>query len=72
MEGVTEPGEATVASLSWRRSTRCDSSACVEVAAVGADRVAVRDSKDADGGYLLFPGAAWSRFLDAVRRGEFG
>jgi hypothetical protein len=56
----------------WRRSGACTGadSTCVEVA-VGADEVAVRDSKDAVGPALRFTAAEWRAFLDGVRAGEF-
>ncbi|MEH0936996.1 DUF397 domain-containing protein [Micromonospora psammae] len=56
----------------WRTSTRSSGNGnCVEVA-VGAGRVAVRDSKDRGGPVLLFPAATWAAFVagvDAVRPG---
>jgi hypothetical protein len=56
----------------WRRSGACTGadSTCVEVA-VGADEVAVRDSKDAGGTALRFTAAEWRAFLAGVRAGEF-
>jgi hypothetical protein len=33
--------------------------------------VLVRDTKDPDGGTLLFTPADWSSFLNGVRAGEF-
>jgi Domain of unknown function (DUF397) len=32
----------------------------------------VRDSKDPDGGELLFSADEWSRFIQAIKHGEFG
>jgi len=32
--------------------------------------VPVRDSKDPEGPALVFPAAAWTAFLDAVKSGE--
>jgi hypothetical protein len=54
----------------WLRSSRCGSSACVEVARVG-DRVLVRDSKDLDKPPMEFTVAEWTAFLDGARGGEF-
>lgn len=57
----------------WRKSTYSSSSGgnCVEVASLpGA--VAVRDSKDPDGGALTFPAGAWRSFLAGVKSGQHG
>lgn len=58
-------------SLAWRRSSRCDTSTCVEAAVFGED-IVVRDSKHPDGPTLRFSKEAWSNFVGDVRRGEFG
>lgn len=55
---------------SWRRSSRCDFGQCVEVAILDGV-VAVRDSKDPDGGQLHLSPGAWTDFLRRVRSGEF-
>lgn len=56
----------------WRKSSRSGSqnANCVEIAAV-RDAVAVRDSKDKDGGKLVFTPREWTSFLDGVKRGAF-
>ncbi|HET8684598.1 MAG TPA: DUF397 domain-containing protein [Micromonosporaceae bacterium] len=54
----------------WRRSRRCESSACIEAALVGSD-VAVRDSKHPDGPVLRFSLAEWDAFVDGVQAGDF-
>jgi hypothetical protein len=54
----------------WRKSTRCESNACVEVASLG-ESVAMRDSKRTDGPVLVFTAQAWHDFLAAARDGEF-
>lgn len=52
----------------WRTSSYSGSDGqCVEVAFVGAGRVAVRDSKDRSGPVLVFTGAEWTAFLAAAR-----
>lgn len=53
----------------WRRSTRCESVACVEVARQDHD-VAMRDSND-PGAHLRFSSDAWNGFLTDVREGRF-
>jgi hypothetical protein len=54
--------------MEWRRSSRCDSSACVEVAWAGPTTVWVRDSEDPDGPVLEFDPQAWEQFIDWIRR----
>jgi hypothetical protein len=55
----------------WRKSGRssgAQGSNCVEVAFV-AEQVGVRDSKNADGGHLVFDRAAWAYVLGGMTRG---
>ena len=57
--------------LTWRKSTRSGGGSggnCVEVG-VPADNayVAVRDTKDRDGGALSVSPAAWTAFLGTVK-----
>jgi hypothetical protein len=71
MEAVTEPGDDVSSPLAWRRSNRCDSGACVEVAFAGGG-VAMRDSKVAGGGAVLrFTRDEWSSFVAGVREGDY-
>jgi hypothetical protein len=55
----------------WRKSSHSGNNGCVEVARVG-DLIAVRDSKDPEGGVLLFNTREWRAFVAGVRDGEFG
>lgn len=55
---------------SWRRSTRCGTGACVEVAKVG-DSYLVRDSKNPEGPALNFTSAEWEAFAAGMAAGEF-
>jgi hypothetical protein len=57
----------------WRKSTRSGSSGnCVEVVADNLPGVvAVRDSKNPDGGSLVFTPAEWNAFVGGVKNGEF-
>ena len=55
--------------LSWRKSTRCGTNACVEVE-LGPDQVRVRDSKN-PAGELTFSAESWRGFLAGVRAGQF-
>ncbi|MEV0806418.1 DUF397 domain-containing protein [Micromonospora sp. NPDC050200] len=53
----------------WRTSTRSSTNGgdCVEVADNLSGVVAVRDSKDREGGVLTFSPAAWRAFVDLTR-----
>jgi hypothetical protein len=55
----------------WRKSGRCDSGTCVEIASSG-DGVAMRDSKEPDGPVLHIARDQWTDFLAGVRAGHFG
>jgi hypothetical protein len=57
----------------WRKSTRSGSNGgdCVEVADNLPDVVAVRDTKDRDGGTLVFGRTEWSAFLADIKDGAF-
>jgi len=53
--------------MEWRKSTYTGGQGnCVEVADDAA-AVAVRDTKDRDGGTLAFTGSAWERFTASLR-----
>jgi hypothetical protein len=54
----------------WRKSSYSGSNGCVEVG-LGADGVAVRDSKDPTGPVLRFSAHEWEAFLAGARDGEF-
>ncbi|MEU1283909.1 DUF397 domain-containing protein [Kitasatospora sp. NPDC005856] len=62
-----------VAAAAWRKSSHSagDAGECIE-AALGflPGAVPVRDSKDPSGPVLVFPGPAWTAFVEAVRAGE--
>jgi hypothetical protein len=55
--------------VTWRKSARCESSMCVEVASIHG-HAAMRDSTDPDV-RLVFGASQWAAFLAAVRAGEF-
>lgn len=56
----------------WRKSSYSGNSGnCVEVRAVRAGSVAVRDSKRVPGPVLTVQGDQWGAFLRGVRRGQF-
>jgi hypothetical protein len=58
----------------WRKSSRSGGNGgqCVEVAQNLPAVVAVRDSKDPQGGVLIFRRADWAQFVGLVRRGAIG
>jgi len=56
--------------LTWKRSGRCDSGTCVEVASL-KEGVVVRDSKDPDGPILRFTHSEWRAFIGGAQDGEF-
>ena len=54
----------------WRKSARCGTAACVEVAKVD-DVYLVRDSKNPTGAVLSFTEHEWAAFVEGVEAGEF-
>ncbi|MEU8072081.1 DUF397 domain-containing protein [Micromonospora sp. NPDC049151] len=64
---------ARLAGAAWRKSTRSQTSNCVEVAPLdpGPATVALRDSKDPNGPVLLFDRAGWLGFLAGTKSGQF-
>jgi hypothetical protein len=58
---MSQPGSAE---LIWRKSTRCESQHCVEMAQVRAG-VAVRDSVNPEQ-FVTFNAAAWRAFVGAL------
>ena len=55
----------------WKKSTRSGGNGdCVEVA-ITDEGVAVRDTKDRDGGTQIYTRAEWAAFVDGVKGGEF-
>ncbi|MDM4720645.1 DUF397 domain-containing protein [Micromonospora sp. WMMA1363] len=64
---------ARLAEIPWRKSTRSQTSNCVEVAPLPTDpaAVAIRDSKDRGGPILLFDQAGWLGFLAGTKNGRF-
>ena len=62
--------DTTEGSIQWRRSSRCETGGCVEVAHTDGT-IAIRDSKDVDGPVLTFSHGEWAAFVAGVRNGEF-
>jgi len=57
-------------SATWRRSTRCATSNCVEVARL-EDHYLIRDSKNPDAAILRFNRDEWEAFREGVTAGDF-
>ena len=57
-------------SVVWRRSSRCDTQTCVEVAHTNGG-VLLRDAKDPTGPVLAFSHEAWISFTAGVAQGDF-
>ncbi|MDG4822269.1 DUF397 domain-containing protein [Asanoa sp. WMMD1127] len=58
------------AAISWRKSSRCASGACVEVADA-VENVLMRDSKSPEGTPLAFPKGVWTDFMIDIKAGRF-
>jgi Domain of unknown function (DUF397) len=58
----------------WRKASYSGGgNNCVEVArAGGTAAVAVRDSKNPDGGHLIFGADAWEAFITDIKHGRHG
>jgi predicted secreted Zn-dependent protease len=58
-----------LARATWRKAARSQANGdCVEVAALSSRRVAVRDSKSANGPALVLTDEQWRTFLAGQRR----
>jgi hypothetical protein len=55
----------------WIRSSRCVSGGCVEVTLSQSGAVLVRNSMRPDGPVLGFSAEGWTRFMAALKAGEF-
>jgi hypothetical protein len=51
----------------WKVSSRCNNGSCVAVAPTPNGRIAVRDTKQADGPILSFSGDEWSAFIQQLK-----
>jgi hypothetical protein len=56
---------------SWRRSSFCSSTTCIEVRADARGAVAVRDSKSESGPILRYSAEEWRAFVAGVKAGDF-
>jgi hypothetical protein len=53
----------------WKKSSRCESSACLEASFDSLPTVFVRDSKEIAGPILEFSAMGWGNFIQALRDG---
>jgi hypothetical protein len=68
---VATPGSpADSPEMGWRRSSACDSNACVEASA-GSRTVMLRDSTRPFGGVLVVAPDVWRQLLAGIRRGRW-
>jgi hypothetical protein len=69
---MTSSGSGCLPRAIWRKSSHSSptSNNCVEVATNLPAVVAVRDSKDPDGGVLRFGPDEWKTFLEGIRTGS--
>ncbi|GAB7043208.1 MULTISPECIES: DUF397 domain-containing protein [Catenuloplanes] len=56
-----------VVHVAWQRSTRCDTSSCVEVARESSG-ARVRNSTDPAGPVLIFSTEAWRALVEEIHR----
>jgi hypothetical protein len=54
----------------WRRA-RCSTGACIEIARIDAEHIAIRDSKALLPMSVTFTWQEWEAFRDAVKGGDF-
>jgi hypothetical protein len=56
----------------WRTSSFSGANGqCVQIAFIGGNRVAVRDSKAPQGPVLIFTANEWRTFTRGIKEGEF-
>ena len=62
---------STAVAMAWRKSSRCESHTCLEVAEAPGGRMAVRNSTRPEL-RISFEGPAWQAFVRTVRDGDLG
>lgn len=60
----------TFIALNWRKSRRCTSDKCVEIA-LNVNTVRVRDSANPKGSLLAYGKSEWLSFIRGIREGCF-
>jgi hypothetical protein len=56
--------------LNWHRSSDCEASACIEVAAAEG-WIYLRNNKQPEGVRLRLSADVWTRFRHGIKRGDF-
>jgi Domain of unknown function (DUF397) len=64
-EGILAAGLDNV--LKWRKSSRCEGGACIEIAVQG-DAILVRSSADPDSPILAFSPSAWRDLIAGIKQ----
>jgi hypothetical protein len=66
-------GSTKLRRAEWRKSTYSGANgSCVEVRTSQPGTVGIRDSKNVPGPQLAVTDQAWTRFVQAIKHGEFG
>jgi hypothetical protein len=63
--------EASFRSVTWRKSSFSAQTDCVEVADLGSNSIAMRNSKRPEDGYVAFTRHEIDAFLRGIVAGEF-
>ncbi|WP_433519934.1 DUF397 domain-containing protein [Nonomuraea sp. CA-143628] len=51
----------------WRISSHCNNGSCVAVAKLPSGRIAIRDTKVAEGDILQFSPEEWASFIGSIK-----
>jgi hypothetical protein len=70
---MSKHGYRNLTGAQWRKSSYSNGNGgnCVEVANLDSGGRVVRDSKNPNGGALMFTGTEWAAFTAGIRAGEF-
>lgn len=69
--GDDDPARASLQGARWRKSRHSHPGDCVEVAALPAGGIAMRNSRHPDGAALVYTRAEVDAFIRGVKDGEF-